>query len=84
VVRTFAQTTLTLVRNRDRARWLGQTELGGLLVGVTKAKAGAKRLRTLPSLLIWKSAWIEEWLMEEAGEPSSRGKRKPGPESRLG
>ena len=66
VVRTFAQTILAIVRNRDRARCLVQTDLGGLLLGVTKAKAGAKRLRTLLSKLIWKSAWIEAWLMEEA------------------
>jgi hypothetical protein len=66
VVRTFAQTILAIVRNRDRARCLVQTELGGWLLGVTKAKAGAKRLRTLLAKLIWKSAWIEAWLREEA------------------
>src|SRR2546427_8434496 len=46
VVRTFAQTILAIVRNRDRARCLVQTELGGLLLGANKARAGAKRLRT--------------------------------------
>ncbi len=66
VVRTFAQAILAIVRNRDRARCLVQTELGALLLGAGRAKAGAKRLRTLLSKLIWKSSWIEEWLMEEA------------------
>jgi hypothetical protein len=66
VVRTFAQTILALVRNRDRARCLVQTELGALLLGANKARAGAKRLRTLLSKLTWKSAWIGQWLAEEA------------------
>ncbi len=66
VVRTFAQTILAIVRNRDRARSLVQTELGGMLLGANKARAGAKRLRTLLSKLIWKSAWIAEWLAQEA------------------
>ena len=46
VVRTFAQTILAIVRNRDRARCLVQTELGAWLLGADKARAGAKRLRT--------------------------------------
>ena len=66
LVRTFAQTILAIVRNRDRARCLIQMELGGLLLGAEKAKAGAKRLRSLLSKLIWNSAWIGEWLLEEA------------------
>jgi hypothetical protein len=66
VVRTFAQTVLAIVRNRDRARCLVQTELGALLLGADKARAGAKRLRTLLGKLIWKSSWIGEWLLEEA------------------
>jgi hypothetical protein len=66
LVRTFAQTVLAIVRNRDRARCLIQMELGALLLGADKAKAGAKRLRTLLSKLIWKSVWIGEWLLEEA------------------
>lgn len=66
VVRTFAQTVLAIVRNRDRARCLVQTELGAWLLGADKARAGAKRLRTLLGKLIWKSSWIGEWLLEEA------------------
>jgi len=66
LVYTFAQTVLAIVRNRDRARCLIQMELGALLLGADKAKAGAKRLRTLLSKLIWKSAWIGQWLLEEA------------------
>jgi hypothetical protein len=66
VVRTFAQRILAIVRNRDRARCLVQTELGALLEGADKAKAGAKRLRTLLCKLTWKSDWIGQWLMEEA------------------
>src|SRR5690242_19702813 len=66
VVRTFAQTILAILRNRDRARALVQMELGALLLGAGKAKAGAKRLRTLLSKRIWKSGWIGEWLLEEA------------------
>ena len=66
MVRTFAQTILAIVRNRDRARCLVQTELGALLLGANKAKAGAKRLRTLLCKLTWKSDWIGQWLMEEA------------------
>jgi hypothetical protein len=66
VVRTFAQTILAILRNRDRARSLVQMELGALLLGADKAKAGAKRLRTLLSKLSWKSSWIGDWLLEEA------------------
>src|SRR5690242_15256259 len=66
VVRTFAQTILAIVRNRERSRCLVQTELGALLLGANKARAGAKRLRTLLSKLTWKSAWIGQWLAEEA------------------
>jgi len=42
---------------------LVQTELGALLLGAGRAKAGAKRVRTLLSKLIWESSWIEEWLV---------------------
>ncbi len=66
VVRTFAQTILAIVRDPGCARCLVQMELGALLLGATKARAGAKRLRTLLSKLSWKSAWIGQWLMEEA------------------
>lgn len=66
LVRTFAQTILAIVRNRDRARCLVQMELGALLLGAGKAKAGAKRLRNLLKNLLWKSGWIGEWLLEEA------------------
>jgi hypothetical protein len=71
-VRTFAQTILAIVRNRDRARSLVQTELGALLLGAGKAKAGAKGLRSLLSKLVWKSAWIEEWLAQEAEQALKR------------
>lgn len=66
LVRTFAQTILAIVRKRDRARTLVQMELGAMLLGAGKAKAGAKGLRSLLSKLVWKSGWIGEWLMEEA------------------
>jgi len=66
LVRTFAQTVLAILRNRDRARCLVQMELGALVVGEGHAKAGAKRLRNLLSKLIWKRAWIGQWLLEEA------------------
>lgn len=66
VVRTFAQTILALVRNRDRARCLIQTELGALLLGASHARAGAKRLRSLLSKLVWKSSWVDSFLLEEA------------------
>ncbi len=66
MVRTFAQPILAIVRNRDRARSLAQTELGAWLESTNKARAGAKRLRTLLSKLTWKSAWIGQWLAEEA------------------
>ena len=66
LVRTFAQTILAIVCNRDRARCLVQMELGALLLGAGKAKAGAKRLRNLLKTLLWKSGWIGEWLLEEA------------------
>jgi hypothetical protein len=65
VVRTFAQAMLALVRKRDRARCLLQTELGAWLLGAGKAKAAAKRWPTLLSQLLFQSSCIEEWLMEE-------------------
>ena len=57
LVRTFAQTILAIVRNRDRARCLIQMELGALLLGAGKAKAGAKRLRRRLA-----QADLEKWL----------------------
>jgi hypothetical protein len=66
LVRTFAQTILAMVRNRDRARCLVQMELGAQLLGAGKAKAGAKRLRNLLKNLLWTSGWIGDWLLEEA------------------
>ena len=85
VVRTFAQTILAMVRNRDRARCLVQTELGGLLLGVTKAKAGAKRLRTR-----LEQTDLEERLdrsMADGGSragPQAVGSARSDADSRLG
>jgi hypothetical protein len=85
VVRTFAQRVLAIVRNRDRARCLVQIELGALLLGAGKARAGAKRLRTLLSKMIWKSAWIGEWLLEEAERAGTAvGGARSDPNCRLG
>lgn len=68
VVRTFAQTVCAIIRNRDRARTLQLTELGGMLLGPPKAQAGAKRLGTLLRHQEWKSQWIQEELARQAEE----------------
>ncbi len=68
LVRTFAQTILAIVRNRDRARSLVQMELGAMLLGAGKAKAGAKRLRSMPE-----QAGVEERLDWGVADGGGRG-----------
>jgi hypothetical protein len=66
LVRTFANTVVALVRNRNRSLALLLTELGALLVGPAHAPAGTKRLANLVHSDRWDASLIEDYLLKRA------------------
>lgn len=66
LVRTFANTVVALVRNRNRSLALLLTELGSLLAGPAHAPAGTKRLANLVHSERWSASLIEGYLLERA------------------
>src|SRR5687768_4168797 len=65
LVRTFANTVLAIIRNRNRPLALLLSELGSLLVGPAHAPAGIKRLANLVHSERWQASFIEDYLIEQ-------------------